>query len=151
MFQLLRCKSVEYLKFLFFMKGCSSSQILFNTIYYCVYTTHIYRFSKHSGVSSFKISPLRERMLPPEEVTATSALCRTRERVFPDTSNCSITLPNPSEVLASRASCSWSRGGPSGFYQGDLKVEWIYVLQWRHTYHIITAYSHTAYCEVAFC
>jgi hypothetical protein len=131
------------------MEGCSSSQIVFITIYYCIYTTYVYGFSKHSGVSSIKISPLRERILPSEEVTATSVGCRTRERVSPGTSNCAITLPNPSVVSAKRASCSWSRGGPSGVYQGDLKVEWIYILQWRRAYHIIAAYSHTTYCEAA--
>lgn len=105
------------------MKGCCSSQILFITICYCIYTAYVYGFSKHTGVPSTKISPLRERILPHEEVTATSVGCKTRERVSPGTSNCAITLPNPSVVLAKRASCSWSRGGPSGFYQGDLKVE----------------------------
>jgi hypothetical protein len=35
-FQPLRCKCVELLKFLFFMKGCSFSQILFITIHYCI-------------------------------------------------------------------------------------------------------------------
>jgi hypothetical protein len=131
------------------MKGCSSSQILFIAVYYCIYTTYVYGFSKHSGLSTIKISPLRERILPPEEVTATNVGCRTKERVSAGTSMCAITLPNPSVVLAKRVSCSWSRGGPSGFYQGDLKVQWIYILQWRHTYHIIAASSHTAYCEAA--
>jgi hypothetical protein len=28
-------------------------------------------------------------------------------------------------------------------------VEWLYILQWRHAYHIIIAYSHTACCEAA--
>ena len=131
------------------MKGCFPSQILFIKIYYCIYTTDVYGFSKHSGMSSIKTSPLRERIFLPEEVTSTSVGCRTRERVSPGTSICAITLPNPSVVLPNRASCSQSRGGPSGFYQGDLKVEWIYILQWRHAYRIIAAYSHTAYCEAA--
>jgi len=63
------------------MKGCSFSQILIITIYYSIYTTYVYGFSKHRGVSSIKISPLREGILPPEEVTATSVGYRTRERV----------------------------------------------------------------------
>jgi hypothetical protein len=62
MYQPLKCKGAEHLKLLFFMKGCSSSQILFITIYYCIYTTYVYGFSKHSGGSSIKISSLRERM-----------------------------------------------------------------------------------------
>ena len=100
-----RCKRFEDLKFTFFRKQCSSSQIIiFITICYFIKTPQVYAFAKHSGVSSMKISPLRERILQPEEVTTTSVVCRTRERVSPGTSNCAIILPNPSVVLAKCAS-----------------------------------------------
>ena len=124
------------------------TNFIYNNLLLYLYHLRL-RISKHSGVSSIKINPLRELILPPEELTATSVGCRTREHVSPGTSICSITLPNPSEVLVKRASCSRSRDGPSGFYQGDLKVEWIYIVQWRHAYHVRAAYSHTAYCEAA--